>query len=388
MRVEDLREQITGDIRNTLSILFPDSPGLKFDSIHHPLEDGTFRFTKGMSQGFSYKNLSGGEKAAFDLILDLVLARRLYDNTLFCIDEPELHMHTKLQADLLSVLYDLIPRNCQLMLATHSIGMMRRAQDIEKQRPGSVAFLDFGDRDFDQPQIVEPTKPDRRFWEKIHRVALDDLAALVAPARVVICEGHPRTDDGVRNHSHDARCYEGIFESEFPETRFVSMGNDREVVGDRHELAHALRSLVDGLKVVRLIDRDDRSEKEVAKLREQGIRVLSWRNLESYLFDDEVLRALAESVDKENMIDCLLDEKKRILAERTDDYEDDLKPASGQIYIACKKILGLTQCGNDTNAFMRDTLAPLIKPGMRVYEKLKRDILGDSEASSQPRQKP
>ena len=140
-------------------------------------------------------------------------------------------MNARLQAELLSVLYDLIPENCQLMLATHSIGMMRRARDIEDEHPGSVVFLDFENHDFDCPRGIEPEKPSRTFWKNAYRVALDDLAALVAPERVVICEGHPRTEKPVRNHSHDARCYERILESEFPETRFVSMGNDREVSG-------------------------------------------------------------------------------------------------------------------------------------------------------------
>ena len=190
-------------------------------------------------------------------------------------------MNTKLQAELLSVLYGLIPENCQLMLATHSIGMMRRARDIEAEHSGSVVFLDFGDRDFDQPQVIDPVKPDRAFWKKVHKVALDDLAALVAPRRVVICEGHPKTDRPVRNHSHDAQCYERIFEAEFPETRFVSMGNDREISGDKRGLAQALLSLVDGLEVVRLIDRDDRSGQEVTDAQNAASRVLSRRNLES-----------------------------------------------------------------------------------------------------------
>ena len=55
------------------------------------MSDGTFRFTKGASQRFSFKNLSGGEKAVFDLVLDLVVASHSYDNTVFCIDEPESH---------------------------------------------------------------------------------------------------------------------------------------------------------------------------------------------------------------------------------------------------------------------------------------------------------
>ena len=291
-------------------------------------------------------------------------------------------MNTRLQSELLSVLYSLIPESCQLMLATHSIGMMRRARDIEAEHPGTVVFLNFGDLDFDQPQIIEPTKPDRQFWKKAHQVALDDLAALVAPERVVICEGHPKTARSVRNHSHDARCYERIFEAEFPETRFVSMGNDGEVSGDRHGLAQALLSLVDGLHVVRLIDRDDRSDQEVSDVQGNGVRVLSRRNLESYLFDDAVLRTLASWADQEGKADGLIAEKKRIVDAGSDGSpSDDLKPASGQIYNACKNTLSLTQCGNNAEAFMRDTLASLIEPRMLVYEELKRDIFGTAPGS-------
>ena len=234
-------------------------PELELNSLGNPLEDGTFRFTKGTSRGFSFKNLSGGEKAVFDLILDLVIAKRAYDNTIFCIDEPEAHINPKLQAKLLSVLYQIVPENCQLMLATHSIGMMRRAGEIEAENPGSVVFLDF-DLEFDTPQIIQPiTKPDRTFWHRAYEVAVGDLAALVAPSRVVICEGYPKTGNPVQNHSHDARCYERIFESEFPETRFVSMGNAHEIMGDKRGLAEALRLLIGGLEVVRLIDRDDKT---------------------------------------------------------------------------------------------------------------------------------
>ena len=113
MTFDRYRQESIGDVREALGHLFPD---LELNSLGNPLGEGTFRFTKGVSQGFVFKNLSGGEKAAFDLILDLVVARRDYDNTVFCIDEPESHMSMRLQAELLSVLYDLIPHNCQLML--------------------------------------------------------------------------------------------------------------------------------------------------------------------------------------------------------------------------------------------------------------------------------
>ena len=357
------RQASIGNIQDPLSRLFPD---LELVSLGNPLEEGTFRFTKGTSRGFMYKNLSGGEKAAFDLILDLLVAQRDYDDTVFCIDEPESHMNARLQAELLSVLYELVPTNCQLLLATHSIGMMRRARDIEAENPGSIIFLDFGGRDFDQPQTIEPTKPDRAFWNNAYDVALDDLAALVAPKIIVMCEGHPQTRNPVTNHSHDARCYERIFESEFPEARFLSVGNDQEVAGDKWGLAEALPLLIGGLKVVRIVDRDDRSEDEVTELADNGVRVLSRRNLESYLFDDEVLHALAMSVGKEDQAQNLLSEKTRIKDADLCSSPDDLKPVAGEIYLVCKRVLGLTQHGNTVKAFMRDTVAPLIKPGMAV----------------------
>ncbi len=378
MTLDRFRELVIRDIGDAFSKLFPD---VRLDSLGNPLEDGTFRFTKGTSKGFLFKNLSGGEKAAFDLILDLVVARRAYDDTIFCIDEPESHMNPKLQAELLSVLYDLMPKNCQLILATHSIGMMRRARDIEAENSNRVVFLDFGDPDFDQPQVIEPTIPDRAFWYKVHDVALADLAALIAPERVVICEGEPLTDRPTRNHSLDANCYNHIFEHDFPETRFVSMGSDCQIVRDQRGLAEALKLLIGGLDVVRLLDRDDRTDNEIAELAKQGVRVLSRRNLESYLFDDEVLKALAASVDKEGMAGPLLNEKRNICDARSDNPADDLKPASGELYNMCKNILGITQRGNNTKAFMRDTLAPLIEPGMAVYEELKRDIFNHQTGS-------
>lgn len=364
------RDDSLGKIRTALERLFPD---LRLNSLGNPLKEGTFRFTKGASKRFSFMNLSGGEKAAFDLILDLAVVRRDYNNTIFCIDEPESHMNARLQAELLSVLYDLIPANCQMVLATHSIGMMRRARDIERGKPGTVAFLDFGDRDYDQAQVIEPTAAGRAFWNSAYGVALDDLAALLAPERVVICEGHPH--GSVKKHSHDAQCYERIFEAEFPETRFLSAGNDIEVIGDKWGVAAGLSLLIGGVEVVRLIDRDDRSSEEMVEL-PGGVRVLSRRNLESYLFDDEILRALAISVSNGDAMDDVIAEKEAILMRRTQDARDDLKGASGEIYVACKRVLGLTQCGNNTNSFMRTTLAPLVTANTMVYRELRNDLFG------------
>ena len=372
----ELADRIIGKVRDSYTLLFPD---LTLDSLSDPLADGTFHFTKGTSKSFEFKNLSGGEKAAFDLILDIAVHSREFNNTIFCIDEPESHMNTRLQAELLQVLYELIPLSCQLVMATHSIGMMRRARDMETADPGTVAFLDFGDRNFDEAQVIEPTTPNRDFWHRAYEVALGDLAALVAPKHIVICEGEPVTRQPGSNHGHDADCYNTIFGEKFPDTRFVSMGSDQQIIGDKRGLAEALRLLIGGVTVTRLIDRDDRTPDTANHLQQDGIRVLSRRNLESYLYDDEIIKVLAMSESQPDRIGELLaaTKKARASAQEKGKPHDDLKPASGEIYVACKKILGLTQRGNDAGEFARETLAPLIQPGMTVYNDLANDIFGD-----------
>ena len=101
--------------------------------------------------------MSSGEKAALDLLLDIIVFREDFNNTVFCIDEPEAHIHTKLQGPLLEQLYKLISDNSQLWIATHSIGMVRKAQDLWRENPDSVVFLDFGreDLDFDDKREFE-----------------------------------------------------------------------------------------------------------------------------------------------------------------------------------------------------------------------------------------
>ena len=371
-RTDEFTDSIIVPIRDPILNIFPD---LSLNGLVDPLKDGTFRFAKGSSDNFQFKNLSGGEKAVFGLILDLEIAKEYYGDAIYCIDEPEAHTNARVQSQLLKELYGLIPLHGQLVIATHSIGMMRRARELEEDNPGSVVFLDFSDRDFDEVQVIEPTTPDRNFWQRMYRVALDDLAALVTPEQVVICEGTAKSRKTRTNHAHDARCYQTIFSKEFPNTDFVPGGNDTDVETDRQGIDNALKLLVSGVNVIRLTDRDARSEGEIADLRNQGVRVLTRRNLEYYLFHDEVLTALAKSVGQLYKVGELLDAKQSALGQ-SDGAPDDVKPAIGRIYVSCKDILRLTAPGNTAQSFMRDTLAPLVQEGMAVYEELKNDIFG------------
>lgn len=286
-------------------------------------------------------------------------------------------MSPRLQGALLGELLTLLPAGSQLWLATHSIGMMRRARDLAALHREEVTFLDFEDRYFDQPQILEPVLPTRAFWGRSLRVALDDLAELVAPKQVVVCEGKPLGAGGGRI-AVDANCYDVIFSTEFPDTRFLSAGNAADVATDRLAFTEAIKALARGISVIRLIDRDDRSPQEIADLQAQTIKVLSRRHIESYLYDDEILTALC--IKKGNAAvapDLIADKMAAITASvGRGNAPDDVKSASGEIYNAAKRRLGLVGVGNDSTAFMQSTLAPLVTNNTAVYRELRLDIFG------------
>jgi hypothetical protein len=373
--VEELREHYIGQVRASMQRVFDD---LILSGPGDPLDGGSFYFEKGISRNFHYKNLSGGEKAAFDLLLDIIMKRITFDDTVYCIDEPDLHMHTRLQARLLEELVSLIPPNSQIWIATHSIGRMRKARDLKSANPDQVVSLDFS-ANFDSPAVLTPIEVDRDYWSQTLQVALADLAGLIAPRQVVLCEGRPADYADPAKAEFDAKCYRVIFSREYPDTDFISVGNVADVRSDRLQVGRTIQTLITGTTVLRVVDRDDRSPQEIQELINAGVRVLSRRHLESYLFDDEVLRKLCNSIGRSNNIQDVLNAKTQTIQNSItrNNPPDDMKSAVGEAYNEIKRILQLTGAGNTAQAFMRDKLAPLITPDMNVYAALKRDIFAE-----------
>ena len=82
--------------------------------------------------------------------------------------------------------------------------------------------------------------------------------------------------------------------------------------------------------------------------------------------------------NKTDKIEKILEEKKKIIQisnENRGKPLDDLKSSSGEIYNMLKQELSLTQCANNVDSFMRDTLAPLITSDMQIYKELKENII-------------
>lgn len=105
--VGELQDKVFGELRETIEQLFSDQK-LVLNGLGNPAKGEIFQLSKGRSQEFSYEVLSSGEKAALDLLLDITVTKVECNDTVFCIDEPEAHIHTKLQGSLLGQLYKLI----------------------------------------------------------------------------------------------------------------------------------------------------------------------------------------------------------------------------------------------------------------------------------------
>ena len=368
--VKDLRERIIGRVRNSVKNVFED---LELSSIGDPLGNGSFFFTKGSSKNFHYKNLSAGEKAAFDLILDLIIKSEYFNNTTYCIDEPEVHMHTALQAKLLKELFYLISDQSQLWIATHSIGMLNKAKELEEEAPGSVCLLCFDDINPDDKIVVTPTTINTVIWNKFLELSFGDFAKIIAPSQIVFCEG---TRKGRKYRDFDAQIYSKIFSSTHPDTSFISIGSCNEVEDDNNLSMQIISQALKHSRIIKLVDRDDKSDEEIEECNEKGVSVLSRRHIECYIYDDEIISKLCTSVGQEDKIEKCLDAKRNAICESINrgNPVDDIKSAGGHIYVAVKRILALSQCGNTQEPFMRDTLAPLITPDTQVFKELENMI--------------
>ena len=172
MTVGQYRREFLNDLQAAMRNLFTE-PSLSLQDFGGVQDAGAFRFSKGTVVDFHYKNLSGGEKAAFDLLLDIFVKRSEYKDAIYCVDEPEAHIAAALQGPLLRAMLELVPGESQLWIATHSIGFVRQAFELMK-KDGNVVFLDFSKDDFDKPVVIRPRVPNRSFWQTTYTVAVDD----------------------------------------------------------------------------------------------------------------------------------------------------------------------------------------------------------------------
>lgn len=273
----DLEISSIGDIESSQGTLY-------FRKKDHPSE-------------FDFNVISSGEKEVVDILLDLYLRQEEYDDTIFLMDEPELHINTSIQTKLLIQINKLIGKNCQLWITTHSIGFLRALQDQFKDECQIISFAN-GTDFASTAQTLTPIKKSIATWRALFEVALDDLSQLLSPKQIIYCEGYDRPGRNGQERGFDARVLNTIFGEKYPQTLFVSSGGNTEP-DQRSEIAIAILSKVfSTVEILVFKDRDISSGKPTSendrqiylKTNPRNHRVMRRWEIENYLFDKNVLR--------------------------------------------------------------------------------------------------
>ena len=266
---EQIREKYIQPINSALKNIFGEGNGTKLQLIEiiPPLEGkvAQINFHKGQSE-VHYNYLSAGEKEVFNLLINLLSRGSLYQNTIYFLDEIDLHLNTKLQFRMLKeICENWISENCQLWTATHSLGFIEYAKQYEHG-----VIIDFDDFDFDLPRIVSPEPKDNPDVYEI-AVGKEFLPALFQQMTIYFVE----------NKDKDYYATIGI-----PNTVFVSDNN-------RNNVYHKVRTS----NFRGVVDRDFLNDDDIVRIKQQypNLKILGYYSIENYMYHPDNLEEYYQS---------------------------------------------------------------------------------------------
>ena|GEM_PF-265101 len=335
---------------------------------------GSLYFKKSdQEKEFSFDVLSSGEKEVVDILVDLYLRKDIFKNSVFLLDEPELHINTAIQRKLMVEINKMIDDNCQIWIATHSLGLLRALQD-ELNDVSDIIRFDENTEWAREPIKLVPMPKTRKDWQKIFFTMLDDMTALLSPRQIVYCEGRDRPAGDGSERGFDAKVYNTIFEGEYPDTLFVSSGGNTEL-DQRSDIAIAIiGKALPKTEILILKDRDMASGKSVSEVDRQEYlnnnpdhhRVLGRFEIENYLFDKAVLKKYCESLNREFNEAAYNDLALDIVNDNIKERWKDIKNVCGTVANVSKEIF-LT------------SLAAYLTPELPVYAELKSIIFTEKD---------
>lgn len=296
LRPSEAKLKIIGDLNRSIKNCLD----LEISSLGHVEGNhGTLYFKKqGHPKEFEFNVLSAGEKEVVDLLLDLYLRRDDYNDTIFLIDEPELHISTAIQGNLLAEIDRLVGSDCQIWITTHSIGFLRALQTKMKGKCQIVHFPPEYNLAV-EARTLTPIQIGPGTWRDLFSVALDDLAQLVSPSTIIYCEGRAEPGPDRRERGLDAQVFNNIFAESHPESFFTSSGGSTEPDQRSAIALSILAKIFNTVDIWVLKDRDMASGKPVdensrqlyLKNNPENHRVLRRWEIENYLYDKDVLKA-------------------------------------------------------------------------------------------------
>lgn len=259
-----IREKYIDPINRGLESIFGSSNGTKLSLIEiiPPIDDKVAQiiFKKGSST-LHYDLLSAGEKEVFNILFNLLSRQEFFQETIYFLDELDLHLNTKIQFNLLKEISEnWIPEKSQLWAASHSLGFIEYAKQTEH-----AVILDFDDYDFDQPKVLNPEAKDN---PDIYEIAVgkEFLASLFQSMDIYFVE----------NKDQDYYALSGIEKSIFVAEK------------DRNSVFHKVRSG----NFRGIVDRDFLSDDDIKVISTHyaHLYILPYYSIENLLFHPDNLK--------------------------------------------------------------------------------------------------
>ena len=251
-------------------------------SIIPPLDNNVteVRFQKGNTE-FRYDLLSNGEKGIFNTLINLLSRKKFYQDTIYYLDELDLHLNTRLQYNLLKEITEhWIPENCQLWTASHSYGFIDYAREANH-----AAIIDFNSLDFDVPQVLVPELKNSLDVFDV-AVPKERIFKLFDNKQIVLCENQ---NDELYN----------LLALE--DTLFVGVKNKDEV----------FLNIKRDPRYYGLIDWDFLTDHEIATARRKysTLRILHYYCFENYLYHPDNMVEVDPTFDKASYIQEIVAQK-------------------------------------------------------------------------------
>jgi AAA15 family ATPase/GTPase len=245
-------------------------------------------FKKGQSK-INYDLLSHGEKQVIILLLNFIVRREYYKESILFIDEMDCHLNTVLQSNLLNeIVSRWIPDTAQLWTASHALGFIEYARNSN-----TASIIDFNLLNFDTKKELLPLSKDKL---DVYEIAFpkSTIASILKGYKLVIVEN--KND----NYFNSALGPDGYL--------FLPANNNREVFltikSDKDKL---------GLR-----DRDYLRVDEIEKIKIQlpNLKILSLSTFENYIYHpDNIAELNFQEFNKDEYISEIIKQKKAALIE-------------------------------------------------------------------------
>lgn len=235
-----------------------------------------FEYRNKNSQLLSFGNLSSGERELVTMIFDLIYKE--ISHSVIIIDEPELHLHPSLTFRFIETLKELNNGTNQIILFTHSADLISSYYST-----GNVFLIDSNSNEENQAYLL--SKLNEKHSE-IARVVSANLGMFAVGKNLILVEGKT-----------DRLIYSKIAQDIFPHFQIIPVNSVQNIV--------ALRSVIDeldnnifGVGLFFIRDRDGISAPIISSLEKNPrFRCIPRRHIENYLFDPEVLNAVASTLN-------------------------------------------------------------------------------------------